>query len=148
FERDIVPPFLPRQRWFGAKDRQLRSAKVLAHADVVLPAAAGRESVDFLASIVEMQFAGGDGQQRYFLPLAKIWGSGDSDLRQSLLPQTLAELRQVRREGALVDATSQEDFALALLEAIRNEVELPLRLGEQQRGQIRFRKQPAFERAP
>src|SRR5919112_599613 len=32
-ERDAIPPFLPRQRWFGAKDQRVRSVRVLAHGE-------------------------------------------------------------------------------------------------------------------
>ncbi len=29
-ERDVIPAFLPRQRWFGAKDQRIRSVRMLA----------------------------------------------------------------------------------------------------------------------
>ena len=45
---------------------------------------------------------------------------------KSLVPVTLAELRQFRREGALVDALSQDGFALALMEAIRQDATMRL----------------------
>ena len=38
-ERDVIPAFLPRQRWFGAKDQRIRSVRVLANGE--LPAAPG-----------------------------------------------------------------------------------------------------------
>ena len=69
-----------------------------------------------------------------------------------LIPATLAELRQFRREGALVDALSQDGFPLAIMDAIRQETTIPLEGGE-----IRCRKTPhlrsgratrAFRRPP
>src|SRR5215471_598482 len=68
------------------------------------------------------------------------WPGSDTELRQSLIPVTLAELRQFRREGALVDALSQDGFPLALLDAIRREATIPL-----QGGEIRCRKTPLFD---
>src|SRR5215212_8717328 len=41
-ERDVIPAFLPRQRWFGAKDQRIRSVRVLANGE--LPAAPGEDS--------------------------------------------------------------------------------------------------------
>src|SRR4029077_17397759 len=86
------------------------------------------------------QLARGE-RQRYFLPLAAIWSSADTEARQSLVPVTLAELRQFRREGALVDALSQDGFALALMEAIRQGATMRL----EGAGEIRCRKTPLFD---
>jgi hypothetical protein len=61
------------------------------------------------------------------LPLASVWGPSGSETRQNLLPASLAELRQSRREGALVDALMLDDFGLALFEAVTREANLPLR---------------------
>ncbi len=101
----------------------------------------GSATETFVTGVVEAQLARGD-RQRYFLPLAAVWSSADTELRQGLIPYTLAELRQSRREGALVDALSQDGFSLALMEAIRNEATLPLNGGE-----IRCTKTPLFNEA-
>ena len=87
--------------------------------------------------------AGGE-RQHYFLPLACGVVAAGSEARQNLLPATLAELRQTRREGALVDALSQDGFALALAEAVQREVTLPARLGDGGNGEIRFVQTPAY----
>src|SRR5260370_31603992 len=79
-------------------------------------------------------------RQPYFLPLATTWSSAEIELRQGLIPSTLAELRQFRREGALVDALSQDGFSFAMMDAIRQEATMPLEGGE-----IRCRKTPVFD---
>ena len=71
-----------------------------------------------MAQVVEAQLADGS-CARYFVPLAAIWSPAETELRQGLTPVTLAELRQFRKEGALVDALSQDGFALAVIDAIR-----------------------------
>jgi len=138
-ESDVIPSFLPRQRWFGAKDQRVRATSVLARGEIVRPADEGAGPETFLAGAVEVQLARG-GRQRYFLPLATIWSSADTELRQGLIPATLAELRQFRREGAIVDALSQDGFSLAIMDAIRQEVTTRLEGGE-----IRCRKTPIFD---
>ena len=139
-ERDVIPAFLPRQRWFGAKDQKVKAVSVLARGDIVRPAEDGQGSESFAAGVVEAQLSRGE-RQRYFVPLATIWSSADTELRLSLVPVTLAELRQSRREGALVDALSQDGFSLALIDAIRQDATIRLEGG----AEIRCRKTPLFD---
>jgi maltose alpha-D-glucosyltransferase / alpha-amylase len=138
-ESDVIPKFLPRQRWFAAKDQRVRTASVLARGEVTRLAEEGSGSDKFLAGVVEAQLAHSE-RQRYFLPFATVWSSADTELRQGLIPATLAELRQFRREGALVDALSQDGFSLAMMDAIRQEATIGLDGGE-----IRCRKTPVFD---
>jgi len=147
-ERDVIPGFLPRQRWFGAKDQRIRGARVVAHGEIAAaPADAGdTRPAGYLMQVVEAFLSGGERQQ-YALPLAALWSPAGSELRNSLLPVTLAELRQSRREGALVDAASQEGFALALLAAIERQTDVAVRTGHGESGEIRFRQTPLFKEA-
>jgi maltose alpha-D-glucosyltransferase/alpha-amylase len=143
-ESDALPAFLARQRWFAAKNQRVGGSAVVAHGAIDGPGAedgaAARESYLFSAVTAELR----DGaRQTYFLPLASVWSPQESESRQGLLPSTLAELRQMRREGALVDALSQDNFLLALMAAIESEAAIPLEGGE-----IRFRKAAGFAKAP
>src|SRR5271163_190882 len=138
-ENDAIPAFLPRQRWFGEKDQRIRGASVRAYGEIIRQFEDGSASETFLAEVVEAQLAGGS-SARYFLPLAAIWSPAETELRQGLIPVTLAELRQLRREGAVVDALSQEGFPLALISAIRREATIPLEGGE-----LRCRKTASFD---
>jgi maltose alpha-D-glucosyltransferase / alpha-amylase len=140
-ENDAVPAFLLRQRWFGEKDQRIKGASVRAHGEIVRQFEDGSGSETFLAQVVEAQLAGGS-SARYFLPLAAIWSPAESELRQGLTPVTLAQLRQSRKEGTLVDALSQDGFALAFIDAINREATVPLEGGE-----IRCRKTPVFDRS-
>ena len=140
-ESDIIPAFLPRQRWFGAKDRRIASAIVRAEGEIARPVQDETPSESYLASVIEINLRGGV-RQRYFLPLAVIWSPAETDLRLGLVPVTLAELRQFRREGAVVDALSQDGFALALMEAIGRGAHLPL-----DKGQIRCTQTASYDAA-
>ena len=141
FENEVIPGFLARQRWFAAKDQRIRAASVQAQGPIDRPAQDGALSESFLATVVDVALRG-DEKQRYFLPLAAIWSPAETELRQSLVPVTLAELRQRRREGALVDALSQDGFSLAVMDAIAREASLPL-----DHGAIRCTRTPSYERA-
>ena len=144
FEREVVPAFLARQRWFAAKDQRLEGARVVAHGEIDVPPAEGAPGRPdrILLQIVEALLPDGERQQ-YFLPLAALWAPSESEARQTLLPVTLAELRQARREGALLDAASQDGLGLALADAIRRAATLPLGGRDGAAGEIRFRQTPA-----
>ena len=146
-ERDVIPAFLPRQRWFSAKDRRIEAGWLLAHTEIAgVPGEGDGHSPNFLASVVEAQLAGVE-RQRYLLPFGAVWTPAGSELRQALAPSILAELRQTRREGALVEAVAQDSFALALAEAIQGEASLPLcEAGGEPIGEMRFRRTPIFDR--
>jgi maltose alpha-D-glucosyltransferase / alpha-amylase len=96
----------------------------------------------YLVTIVDAALGGGE-RQRYFLPCAAVWSPSETDLRQGLMSVTLAELRQFRREGGIVDALSQDGFALAALDHIARQASVPLDHGE-----IRFVQTPAFAGVP
>ncbi|HEX3952497.1 MAG TPA: putative maltokinase, partial [Stellaceae bacterium] len=100
----------------------------------------------FLQSI-EVRPSGGE-KQHYFLPLAAVWLPAGSEARQQLMPQTLAELRQFRREGVLVDALSRDGFLLALFNAVQREDTVAFGDDVATPGEIRFRHTPLFEEAP
>ena len=128
-ENEAIPAFLPRQPWYRAGIQRITSAVVSARGEVTRPAQDGALGKSYLATVVEtVQHDGG--RHRYFLPLAAVWSPLGTDLRQGLIPMTVAELRQFRREGALVDALSQDGFPLALLDAICRQANLPMDQGE------------------
>jgi maltose alpha-D-glucosyltransferase/alpha-amylase len=139
-EDEAIPAFLPRQRWCAA-ERGVAGVRVLAHGEITAPPADGAAGDSFMPQIVEARPAGSD-KQRYFLPLAAVWSPDESEVRQAMLPATLAKLRQQRREGALVDAFAQDGFALAMVDAIHREAVLSLDGGE-----IRCRHTPLFDPA-
>jgi maltose alpha-D-glucosyltransferase/alpha-amylase len=142
FAGEALPAFLTRQRWFGVQDRRIRAASIPVHGVLTRAAEDGSAPESFLAALVDAEFAEGD-SQRYFVPLAAVWSPAETDLRQALVPATLTELRQTRKEGALVDGWLQDGLPLALMEAIRGQATVPVEGGE-----IRFRQTASFARTP
>jgi maltose alpha-D-glucosyltransferase / alpha-amylase len=134
---EALPAFLARQRWSGLQNRRVETASI-ALSGPIAAADTGAAPEGFFAAIVDAGLRGG-GQSRYFVPLATVWSANETELRQGLLPATLAELRQMRKEGALVDAWSQDAFPLALMDAIGREATVSLDAAE-----IRFRRLPMF----
>ncbi|HKW54176.1 MAG TPA: putative maltokinase, partial [Stellaceae bacterium] len=135
FESEVIPAFLPNQRWFAGKDRRIAGTKIVAAPELL-----GGESSWRLA-LLDVDFRDG-GSQRYFLPLALTWEEESSEQRNALLPSTLAKARRGRREGAIYDAVADQAFALALVRAMGEAREL-----SGYGGMIKFERTNAFESA-
>jgi len=114
FERDVLPGYLPKQRWYGAKDIVAREMEI-----VVAPVLA-QEQKSWLLAILETRFGGDAPAQRYQLPLAVQW-TEIHQLPQAVRPFALAKVRRGSREGVLYDACGDEDIVLALVDRVRRD---------------------------
>ncbi len=132
-ENDVLPQFLPLQRWFGAKDVRIDKVELALLGEI----AAGEYA------LVAVDVTLGKDTQRYFLPISARWG--DENLRPGApkLSYTLAKIRRGPRVGALIDGAYDESFALRLLEDMRQNREI-----DGQAGKVRFRATEAFSAIP
>ncbi|WFS04694.1 maltose alpha-D-glucosyltransferase [Rhizobium tumorigenes] len=105
--RDILPSYLARRRWFGAKGERMKNATLVAATP--MPFADG-----VIMSELEVEFD--DRSERYFLPLGFAW----DDMHPPILAQqlALARVRQGRRVGMLTDGFAMESMARATLQAL------------------------------
>jgi maltose alpha-D-glucosyltransferase/alpha-amylase len=110
-EADVLPVFLPLQRWFGAKDAKVEGVKLTFLGDI--------GQGDHGLTSIEVTI--GDERQRYFLPISARWG--DDNLRPGApkLSFTLAKIRRGPKMGALIDGANDERFAEALVDAMRSQ---------------------------
>jgi maltose alpha-D-glucosyltransferase/alpha-amylase len=130
-EREVLPDFLFRQRWFGAKDAHFARFELNQIATL-------EGSTSYPLTVCETLLPGGD-TQRYFLPLSVKWGSDNLRAGAPLLGFTLCRVRSGARVGALLDACHDEDFARDLVRAIGEgrSVATP-------RGQVEFSAGPSW----
>ncbi|HEY4042653.1 MAG TPA: maltose alpha-D-glucosyltransferase [Rhodopila sp.] len=102
-EREILPSYLAKRRWFAMKDQVLRAARI------ALMTRVPNEN----AVLLEIETETADGTARWLLPLGIVW----DDHSASPLPTQLA-LARVRRGpkvGLLTDAFALPAFPLAVL---------------------------------
>jgi maltose alpha-D-glucosyltransferase/alpha-amylase len=115
--QQVLPEYLPKQRWFAAKDHKLAeiglrfTGEFADHGD------------GYLLSEVEVTPVGGERQQ-YLLPLALTWGEEHLAHGSALLPYTLAKVRRGPRVGVLHDATQSDDFIRRLAKLMYDGAEL------------------------
>ena len=111
FFGEVMPQYLPKQRWFAAKGDVIEATSSLAGAVL------GSDDGGWLMEIAQVQLAGGD-RHHYFLPLGLAWET-QTDEPTRFLPFTLARIRKGARLGLIHDAYADGGFMLAILEALR-----------------------------
>ncbi len=108
-EREVLPAWLPKRRWFAARDAKL--GKVTLQSIATLPDSQG----SVVMAEVQVEFA--DRTERYALPLA---GVEDVDGVPPLAAQlALSRLRQGRRIGFLTDAFAADRMPPAIIAALQ-----------------------------
>jgi maltose alpha-D-glucosyltransferase / alpha-amylase len=128
-----LPGFLAKQRWFGGKARQIRSAELVD----VIPIRA--DGVEALLMVVTVKYAEG-ADESYAIPVVP------AETRAGSLGDDAASLRleSSRAAGGFVvlsDALRNEAFLATLLELIRQEVVL-----QGEKGELRAVQTTAFPR--
>jgi len=126
FERTIAPRFITTQRWFAGKGKKVRGAKLIDFA--TMKNRSGRAEV--LLPLVTIEMEGGE-RQDYSIPLALDEEGED----EQLLPSAAARVRRGPRVGLLYGAGSSPSFAFSVLDALRENGEVPTDEG----GRIRFK---------
>ena len=109
-EREALPGYLVKQRWFAGKSRALESARVSESCQ--WRAARGT----WLLAFVDTSFSDGS-SQRYFLPLAIDWGPERPGPAAAV---AIARVRQRATTGLLFDAFANPDFCRDLIDALRD----------------------------
>ncbi|MCC7498045.1 MAG: maltose alpha-D-glucosyltransferase [Bryobacterales bacterium] len=105
-ERDILPAYLPGQRWFGAKSRAIAEVKLLD---------SGAINAGTLAAFAQVRYQDG-GEQIYFLLLAHDGRGGFSDEAVSddtcrLLLDTIAHQGELRLGHGVLRGTCTAGFS-------------------------------------
>ncbi|MGE5547769.1 MAG: maltose alpha-D-glucosyltransferase [Solirubrobacterales bacterium] len=113
-ETEVLPAYIQLRRWFADKDVGLQSVELLRWAEL----ATSRGT--WLMTLMAARRSDG-GMSVYQLPLSTRWGeehSGPHGLE-------LARLRRGPQVGVLTDAYCEDEFVLAVVEAIREQARLP-----------------------
>jgi len=130
-ERDLLPRFLKRQRWYAAKAEPLERVTLGEHA--VLQS--GRHQ--WLLALADAQ---GASPARYFVPLAMVFDDdADEERTRTLAAVAVSKVRQQASMGLLADAMADEPFCRAVVEAIGER-----RVLKADGGSIRFTPGAAF----
>ena len=131
-EKEALPAFLPTQRWFGAKGTPIRSTEVAEQSEW------STEDGSWLLTWTRVSLPDMP-PQTYFLPLSLRWGEREEEGGRTVVPCSLARVRQRARVGVLCDAFVDDAFCRALLEAMGRGDEMPFA-----RGRLKFSSTSAY----
>jgi maltose alpha-D-glucosyltransferase/alpha-amylase len=109
-EASVLPPFLAAQRWFAGKGTEITRAGLAEHAAWNTPA--GR----WVLALLDVVTAAGT--TAYFVPLVMAMEDTEEARYAKLLPHAVARVREQAQVGVLADATGDESFGAAIVEAI------------------------------
>ncbi len=108
-ERDVLPAYLPKQRWFGGKTMAIRKVEIVAAEPV-----AGEDAEVVL--VVRVTFDAGE--QLYQLPIA-LAGESVSEFATGVVRTGLARYRTHASSGIIYDAIVSDDFPRRIVAAMR-----------------------------
>jgi maltose alpha-D-glucosyltransferase / alpha-amylase len=120
FETMYLIEYLPAQRWFAAKSRQVKSTRVLDWA-VLEPSKSA-------LALVEVQYSSG-APDAYLLPLGVTMGERGEELRRAISSAVIASVLARGASGLLHDATFDDGTCTVLLSLIENGAEISSRHG-------------------
>ena len=104
--QELLPKYLPQQRWFGGKSKAILSAR--ASSSVML--AGGECALAFVEVIYADQSV-----ESYQLPLAVASGEAAEEIRRAAPKAILTNLGAAPDDAVLYDATASEGFRQSLL---------------------------------
>ncbi len=105
-EATILPEYLPRQRWFGAKSRTIQSCSIDDWLPLTRSACLAFCTVQYQAGAAET----------YLVPLALAEGTAAERIREATPNAVLCPVATAGRSGVLYDALADDDNCRALLE--------------------------------
>jgi maltose alpha-D-glucosyltransferase / alpha-amylase len=115
-----LPSYLPKQRWFGAKSRRIKSTRILDW--TTLP------SSHSAMAFVEVEFDSGKADV-YLLLLAMVFGQTADELQRTSPNAIIAPVFSDSGSGLLYDGAFNDSACLELLSLIENKGELEGRQG-------------------
>jgi maltose alpha-D-glucosyltransferase/alpha-amylase len=117
FERELLPRFMLRQRWYAAKSEPLERATLAAHA--LLESGTSQWMLALIDTHGPAQPA------RYFTPLVIAFEDDDEERTRGLAALAVTKVRQQATMGVLADAMGDEPFCRAVVTAIGARRETP-----------------------
>jgi maltose alpha-D-glucosyltransferase / alpha-amylase len=117
--QELLPAYLARQRWFGAKSRTISNVRILDWVELPsIPAAIVFIAITYVDAMPDAS------PDIYQLPLALTTGAEAADLRTAAPASILASLTSAEGPAVLHDATAREDVRQSLLTLIETETTL------------------------
>ncbi|RZI96452.1 MAG: alpha-amylase, partial [Rubrivivax sp.] len=110
FERELLPHFMLRQRWYAAKSEPLDRVTLASHGMLE------DGKLQWLLALFDTH--GPATSERYFAPMVIAFDDDDEERTRALMPAAVTKVRQQATMGVLGDAMGDEPFCRAVVKAI------------------------------
>ena len=122
-ERTILPDYLVRQRWFGAKSQTLETISIRDWATI--------NGLETTTHVVFVRAYYSDGNSdKYSIPMGFATGDAAEAIASAHPESVISRLRSSEGSGLLYDALISDEFCLQMLQAIENKSEAATRTGK------------------
>jgi maltose alpha-D-glucosyltransferase/alpha-amylase len=111
-----LPRFLPKQRWFAGKSREIKSVRLADWLPLNVSSDASRSALVLL----EVEFDTGP-PDLYFLPLAMTFGEATNELQRTAPNAVIAPILSRQGAGLLFDGAFDDQTCALLFSLIQNE---------------------------
>ncbi|MHB1022739.1 MAG: maltose alpha-D-glucosyltransferase [Acidobacteriaceae bacterium] len=119
-EKTLLPEFLPKQRWFGAKTLRIASTRITEWTEI--------SDTQTVMLIVQVKYV--DATDDYYsVPLAASFGQTAEEIRDSAASAVLAFITSTTGPGILHDALYRKDVCTKLLQLIASNRSLSTQTG-------------------
>jgi maltose alpha-D-glucosyltransferase/alpha-amylase len=119
-EQQVLPAYLPKRRWFGAKDQAVERVELATTSTV--------PGTSPPVLLTELVVKSARGSSRYLLPLGFV---PEEELTTALPQQlALARVRRAKHVGLLTDAYALDSFVRRLTELLLADARIPTGAGE------------------
>ncbi len=114
-----LPEYLPKQRWFAGKSREIKSVRIADWIPVGVPLNASSDASQSALVLVQVEFDTGP-PDLYFLPLAMSFGDAENELQQTAPNAIIAPVLSQRGAGFLYDGAFDDRTCALLFSLIEN----------------------------
>jgi maltose alpha-D-glucosyltransferase / alpha-amylase len=114
-----LPEYLPKQRWFAGKSRQIKSVRIADWIPLSIPSNASSDPSQSALVLVQVEFDTGP-PDLYFLPLAMSFGDLKNELQRTAPNAIIAPVRSHQGAGLLHDGAFDDQTCRLLFALIEN----------------------------
>ena len=121
-ERTVLPQFIARQRWFGAKSRTLETVSIRDW--IIFPTDGPPTAIVYVRTYDNLGH-----YEKYQLPMTVVTGPLAEQVLQNNSAAIIAHIKSNDGEGLLCDALQSDDLCLKLLDLVAGSKEVKTRQG-------------------
>src|SRR3984885_7008924 len=114
-----LPEYLPKQRWFAGKSRQIKSVRIADWIPLSIPSNVSSDPSQSALVLVQVEFDTG-APDLYFLPLAMSFGDAKNELQRTAPNAIIAAVLSHRGAGLLHDGAFDDQTCMLLFSLIEN----------------------------